>query len=82
VYFKAFVDICGWAGMLLILAAYALLSNGKMQARSALYQWMNVAGAAGLIVNSGWNSAWPSVTLNVIWLAIAVQALWRNQRSA
>jgi hypothetical protein len=68
--------------MALILAAYALLSNGKMLARSALYQWMNLVGAAGLIVNSGWNSAWPSVTLNVIWLAIAVFALRRNQRSA
>jgi hypothetical protein len=82
VHLKEFVDFCGWAGMLLILAAYALLSNGKMQARSALYQWMNVAGAAGLIVNSGWNSAWPSVTLNVIWLVIAVFALRRNRRAA
>ena len=68
--------------MLLILAAYALLSNGKMPARSALYQWMNVVGAAGLIVNSGWNSAWPSVALNVVWLAIALLALWRNRRPA
>jgi hypothetical protein len=79
---QTFVDICGWAGMALILAAYALLSNGKMQARSALYQWMNVIGAAGLIINSGWNRAWPSVTLNVIWLAIALLALRKNRRSA
>jgi hypothetical protein len=43
---------------------------------------MNVAGAAGLIVNSGWNDAWPSATLNVVWLAIAVLALWNNRRSA
>jgi hypothetical protein len=82
VYLKTFVDCCGWAGMVLILAAYALLSNGQMQARSALYQWMNVAGAAGLIVNGGWNSAWPSVTLNAIWLVIAAFALRRNRRSA
>lgn len=79
---QIFVDICGWAGTVLILAAYALLSNGKMQARSALYQGMNVAGAAGLILNSGWNNAWPSATLNVVWLAIAVLALWNNRRSA
>jgi hypothetical protein len=76
------VDVCGWAGTLLILAAYALQSNGKMQTRSALYQWMNVLGAAGLIINSGWYSAWPSVTLNVVWLAIAALALWQNRRAA
>jgi hypothetical protein len=81
VYLKIFVEVCGWAGTLLILAAYALLSNGKMQARSALYQWMNVVGAAGLIINSAWNSAWPSVTLNVVWMALAMFALWQLRRS-
>lgn len=80
-YLKIFVEVCGWAGTLLILAAYALLSNGKMQARSALYQWMNVVGAAGLIINSAWNSAWPSVTLNVVWMALAMLALWQLRRN-
>jgi hypothetical protein len=75
------VDISGWVGALLILGAYSLLSNGKIQARSALYQWMNVVGAMGLIVNSGWNTAWPSVALNVVWLGIAAYALRRNRRS-
>jgi hypothetical protein len=78
---KTFVDISGWVGALLILGAYSLLSNGKIQARSALYQWMNVVGALGLIVNSGWNTAWPSVALNVVWLGIAADALRRNRRS-
>jgi hypothetical protein len=78
---KTFVDISGWVGALLILGAYSLLSNGKIQARSALYQWMNVVGALGLIVNSGWNTAWPSVALNVVWLGIAAYALRRNRRS-
>jgi hypothetical protein len=81
VYLKIFVEVCGWAGTLLILAAYALLSNGKMQARSALYQWMNVVGAAGLIINSAWNSAWPSVTLNMVWMALAMLALWQLRRN-
>jgi hypothetical protein len=78
---KTFVDISGWVGALLILGAYSLLSNGKIQARSALYQWMNVVGAVGLIINSGWNTAWPSVALNVVWLGIAGYALHRNRRS-
>jgi hypothetical protein len=38
-------------------------------------------GAAGLIINSAWNSAWPSVTLNVVWMALAMFALWQLRRS-
>jgi hypothetical protein len=80
-YWKDFVDISGWAGALLILCAYSLLSIGKIQARSAIYQYMNVLGALGLIINSGWNNAWPSVALNVVWMGIAVYALRRNRRA-
>jgi hypothetical protein len=77
---KTFVDIAGWSGMLLILVAYALNSLGKMSANSQLYQWMNIVGAAGLIVNSGWNFAWPSATLNVVWLIIGILAIGRLRR--
>jgi hypothetical protein len=38
---------------------------------------MNVFGAAGFIVNSGWNGAIPSAALNIIWMGIGVVALWR-----
>jgi hypothetical protein len=75
---KTFVDIAGWSGAALILGAYGLISTGRLQARAALYQWMNIVGAAGLIINSGWNSAWPSAGLNVVWLAIAIYALRRR----
>jgi hypothetical protein len=36
---------------------------------------MNVVGAIGLALNSGWNGAWPSAGLNVVWLGIALAAL-------
>ena len=39
----------------------------------------NLTGAAGFIVNSGWNGALPSAVLNVIWMLIGVYALWRNR---
>jgi hypothetical protein len=79
---KTFVEICGWAAAALILGSYSLLSFGKIQARSPLYQWMNIAGAAGFIVNCTWNGAWPSVALNIVWLGIAIYALRRNSRLA
>ena len=66
--------------MLLILGAYALLTAGKLDARSPTYQWMNVVGAAGFIVNSGWNGAIPSAALNVVWMGIGIYALSRLAR--
>jgi hypothetical protein len=74
------IEIIGWAGALLILIAYALLTAGKLTANDRAYQWMNVLGAAGFIVNSGWNGAIPSAALNVVWAGIGLAALWRIAR--
>jgi hypothetical protein len=38
---------------------------------------MNVVGAIGFIINSGWNGALPSAALNVVWAGIGGAALWR-----
>ena len=70
-------EIVGWIGAVLILVAYGMLTAGRLTARSPAYQWLNVIGAAGFIVNSGWNGAWPSAILNVIWVGIGVVALVR-----
>jgi hypothetical protein len=75
---RTFVDFSGWAAAALILGAYALLSFGKIQARAPVYQWMNIVGAVGFIVNCSANGAWPSVALNMVWLVIGFYALRRN----
>ena len=71
------VEVVGWAGAALILLAYLLLSAGKLTGQSLSYQLMNVAGAAGFIVNGWWHGALPSAVLNVIWLMIGAVATWR-----
>ena len=71
------MEVVGWIGGALILAGYFLLTAGKLDAKSPAYQWLNVVGAAGFIANSGWNGAWPSAVLNVIWVGIGVVALAR-----
>jgi hypothetical protein len=76
------IEVIGWAGACLILLAYGLLSAGKLTARSKSYQWMNVAGAAAFVVNSGWNGAYPSAVLNVIWIGIGAWALLRRWQPA
>ena len=71
------IEAIGWLAALLILGAYLLLSLGKVDGRSRLYQWMNIAGAIGMIINSGWNGAIPSAVLNTIWALIGLYALVR-----
>jgi hypothetical protein len=71
------IEVIGWLAALLILVAYALLSAGKLTASDRAYQWMNVIGALGFIINSGWNGAIPSAALNVVWAGIGLAALWR-----
>jgi hypothetical protein len=71
------VEVAGWAGASLILLGYLLITAGKLTGQSAVYQWMNVAGAAGFIVNGWWHGAIPSAVLNVVWMLIGAVALLR-----
>ena len=77
---KLAVDVIGWTGALLILGAYALLSAGRLKAGSLAYHLMNILGAVGFVVNSGWNGALPSAALNVIWIGIGTYALLQRRR--
>ena len=74
------VEIAGWTGAAFILSAYLLLSIGRLTGQSLVYQGMNVAGAAGFIVNGWWHGAIPSAALNVVWMMIGAGALWRIHR--
>jgi hypothetical protein len=77
---KLAVDVIGWAAALLIIGAYALLSAGRLKAESLAYHLMNILGAAGFVVNSGWNGALPSAAMNVVWMGIGAYALLQHRR--
>jgi hypothetical protein len=76
------VETVGWAGALLILLGYLLITTGKLTGKSLLYQAMNVLGAAGFAINGWWHGALPSTALNVVWLLIGVIASWRILRKS
>ncbi len=71
------VEVAGWIGATLILLGYLLVSAGRLTGQSAVYQGMNIVGAAGFIVNGWWHGAIPSTALNVVWMLIGGVALWR-----
>lgn len=78
---ELFIEIIGWLAAALILASYVLLSLGKLEARGAAYQWMNVIGAAGFVLNSGYNGALPSAGLNIVWAMMGLYTLWSVARA-
>ncbi len=69
------IEVVGWAAALLILVSYLLVSTGRLDGQSSTFQWMNVVGAAGFIINSGYHHALPSAVLNVAWMAIGLVTL-------
>ena len=73
---KLTIEIIGWAAAALLLTAYVLLTLGKLSSRSSVYQWLNVVAGAGLIINSGWNGAYPSVFINVVWMAVGLYGVF------
>lgn len=80
---KLTVEIIGWAAAAMMLTAYVLLTMGKLSSRSNLYHALNVLSGLGIIANSGWNGAYPSVFINVVWAAIGLYGLLgRSRRTA
>ena len=77
---KIIIEIIGWSAALMMLSAYLLLTSGRLRSISPTYQWLNVLAGAGFIVNSGFNGAYPSATLNLIWMAIGLYGLFRGTR--
>lgn len=78
---KITIEIIGWTAAAMMLSAYMLLTSGRLGSSSGVYQWLNVLSGAGFIVNSGWNGAYPSAFLNLIWMAIGLYGLSRGARA-
>ncbi len=73
---KVTIEVIGWVAAALMLSAYLLLTAGKVSGRSRPYQWMNVLSGAGFIINSGWNGAYPSAFINVVWMMIGLYGVF------
>ncbi|GLW09149.1 hypothetical protein Misp01_42780 [Microtetraspora sp. NBRC 13810] len=71
------ISMIGWAGAALLLVSYMLVSTARVSGDGAAYQVLNLAGSAGLMVNSAYFAAWPSAALNVIWCLIGTVVLSR-----
>jgi hypothetical protein len=79
-YYSFTMQALGWLGTLAYLAGYLLLSIDKISASGKLYHLLNIAGAIGLICNALYFVDYPNIVVNVVWMAIAFFAIYRNTR--
>ncbi|GAA2130447.1 CBU_0592 family membrane protein [Nocardioides bigeumensis] len=71
------IEVVGWIGAVAVVGAYGLAASGLLPTDRPGSAGLNLVGAAGLLLNSAANQAWPSAGLNLVWLVIGVMSLAR-----
>ena len=69
-------EVAGWAGTLMIMAAYVGVSFKVLSPTGLLYQLLNLAGAIGIMIIALVKHVRQSVVLNIFWAAIALVAIF------
>jgi hypothetical protein len=75
------LEVVGWGGAAAVVIAYGLAASGALPTDRPGSAWLNLLGAAGLMINSAASQAWPSTALNLLWLFIGLFSLARYRRS-
>src|SRR4051812_42035079 len=65
----------GWIGTVGTIGAYVMLSRGRWHSASLRYAAINAVGGVLCAAASAAYGAWPSVTSNLLWSAIAGHSL-------
>jgi hypothetical protein len=77
------INILGWAGSASLLLGYGLNSYQKIKSNSLAFLGLNIFGGISLIVYTAFYQAYANTALNVVWVIIAIPALFkiiRNQK--
>ena len=72
--------VLGWTGTVALLAAYGLVSAGRLSGKGTTFQWLNIYGSGGLGVAAVEASVWSAATLNAVWVTIGVVTLVSGSR--
>jgi hypothetical protein len=71
-------DAVGFAGVLMVLAAYFLLQTGRMRGDRIPYSLVNMVGAAGILVPVWYapQMNWSVLFIEAAWIAISAWGVW------
>jgi hypothetical protein len=72
------IQIIGWAGSVLYLIAYTLVSLKKTEGDSVLYQGMNIVAGIMIVIYTLSLKAYATTGLNTVWALIGVYTLGRK----
>ncbi|MGO4550193.1 hypothetical protein AB4059_03710 [Lysobacter sp. 2RAF19] len=75
----AWYDVVGFAGTLMILAAFAAQQMGKMRGDGATYQLLNLFGALGILVSLMGSFNISVFVLESTWVLVSAYGLWRSR---
>lgn len=64
-------EFLGWYGIVAILSAYTLISVGYFTSGSFWFQFLNLTGAIGVVVDAWQDRNIQPVVLNTIWAVVA-----------
>lgn len=70
-------QIIGWMGMILIVAAYFLVSFEILTVQNIWFQLMNIIGSFGIVLVAYSRRDWQPMVLNIIWMIIALVSISR-----
>jgi hypothetical protein len=75
------IQLIGWVGGLSLLLAYGLATSGKLAATGSTYLAVNFFASIALGLSTAAAHAWPSTTVNALWLVIGLLPLTRALRA-
>jgi hypothetical protein len=78
--YNILIETLGWLGSAMVILAYALNINRRLNPDSATYYFLNIAGSSFLIINTIYHHAIPSAVVNVVWVLIALVAIVNKGR--
>ena len=71
-------DLVGYAGVALLIGAYAALQAGRLDQANPWYSGLNAVAAVLLLVSLSYKPNPASIVIEVFWLAISLYGLWRS----
>lgn len=71
------IDAMGWAGAIMVVGAYALLSFRFLSSERYTYHAFNMLGSFWLGIYAFYKHASASMVVNAVWLAIGAVAVAR-----
>jgi paired small multidrug resistance pump len=71
-------DFVGFAGVLMVLGAYAGQQTRRLSGDGVMYSLLNLVGAAGILLPVWLAPAmnWPVLFIEVAWMAISAYGIW------